>query len=167
MLAKDADAEEDPYAGGESGWPLEVWDLNAIRKPRLLWGHTSWIMCADVTSDGRHALTGSWGRLLRLWDLDTGECLQILRGHRGIVFDCAITDDARLAISGSEDMTVRLWDLEQGKLLFTFAVSSAVTACDIARDGSVAMAGEASGRVHTFVVDGRNGPPAERVQRRD
>ncbi len=58
------------------------------------------------------------------------------------------------AVSGSEDMTLRLWDLAQGKLLFTFAASSAVTACDIARDGSVAIAAEVSGRVHTFVVGG-------------
>ena len=77
-----------------------------------------------------------------------------MRGHRGIVFACAITDDARFAISGSEDMTVRLWDLKQGKLLFTFAASSAVNACDIARNGSVAMAAEISGRVHTFAVEG-------------
>jgi WD40 repeat protein len=79
--------------------------------------------------------------------------LHVLRGHCGIVFDCAITDDARFAISGSEDMTVRLWDLKDGKLLFTFAASSAVTACDIARNGSVAMAAEISGRVHTFSVE--------------
>lgn len=51
-------------------------------------------------------------------------------------------------------MTVRLWDLVRGKLLFTFAASSAVTACDIARDGSVAIAAEVSGRVHLFSVDG-------------
>lgn len=80
--------------------------------------------------------------------------LHILRGHRGIVSSCALTNDARLAVSGSEDMTLRLWDLAQGKLLFTFAASSAVTACDIARDGSVAIAAEVSGRVHTFVVGG-------------
>jgi WD40 repeat protein len=81
-----------------------------------------------------------------------GVCLHILRGHRGRVFDCAITDDSRLAISSSEDMTVRLWDLERGNLLFTFAASSAVRACDISRDGSIAMAAEISGRVHTFSV---------------
>jgi hypothetical protein len=49
-------------------------------------------------------------------------------------------------------MTVRLWDLVAGKLLFTVATSSAVTACDIARDGSAVIAGESSGRVHTFFV---------------
>jgi hypothetical protein len=44
------------------------------------------------------------------------------------------------------------WDLTKGELLFIFAASSAVTACDISREGSVAVAAEISGRVHTFVV---------------
>jgi hypothetical protein len=154
--AKYADMEETPYEGtGVSrDYPLQLWDLENVREHRLLHGHTMPIICADMTADGTRALTGSWGRLLRLWDLDVGVCLQILRGHRGIVFDCALTEDARLAISGSEDMTVRLWDLVRGKLLFTFATSSAVIECDIARDGSVAIAAEISGRVHTFSVDG-------------
>ena len=153
-LAKGSDIEEEPYDGGDHGFALELWDLANVRKPRLLRGHMSPISCADMTADGKHALTGSEGRLLRFWDLDAGACLQVLRGHRGIVFDCAITDDARFAISGSEDMTVRLWDLKKGILLFTFAVSSGVAACDIARSGSLAMAAEISGRVHTFMVEG-------------
>ena len=153
-LLKGADMEEAPYSGGDDGAALELWNLNNLRKPRLLRGHMSSITCADMTVDGKRALSGSRGRLLRFWDLDAGECLQVLRGHRGIVFACAITDDARFAISGSEDMTARLWDLKQGKLLFTFAASSAVNACDIARNGSVAMAAEISGRVHTFAVEG-------------
>jgi WD40 repeat protein len=137
-------------------YPLQLWNLQNLRQPRLLRGHTMPITCATMTEDGTRALTGSWGRLLRLWDLETGVCLQTLHGHRGIVIDCALTEDAQLAISGSEDMTVRLWDLTKGKLLFTFANSSAVTSCDIARDGSVAIAAEVSGRVHLLSVVGRS-----------
>ena len=123
--AKGSDEEEGPYDPRYpySAYPLQLWDFEHIREPRPLNGHTSPIMCADMTGDGKWALTGSRGRMLRLWDLDSGVCLQILRGHRGIVYGCALSEDARLAVSGSEDMTVRLWDLVQGKLLFTFAVS--------------------------------------------
>lgn len=153
-MAKFADMEEAPYDPAGADYPLKLWDFSNIRKPRLLRGHTMPVTCTDMTGDGTRALSGSCGRLLRLWDLDTGTCLQILRGHRGMVLACALSEDARLAVSGSEDMTVRLWDLVQGKLLFTFAASSAVTACDIARGGSVAIAAEASGRVHLFSVDG-------------
>jgi WD40 repeat protein len=155
-LAKFSDMEETPYDPADIGrdYPLQVWNLENTRELRRLHGHTMAISCVDMTADGTRALTGSHGRLLRLWNLDTGACLHVLRGHRGIVFACAISDDARMAVSGSEDMTVRLWDLVQGKLLFTFAASSAVTACDIARDGTVAIAAEVSGRVHTFAVDG-------------
>jgi WD40 repeat protein len=145
---KYADAEE-PQRGRDH--PLQLWELGRdVLEPRLLRGHTMPIMCADMNAAGTRALTGSWGRLLRLWDLDAGVCLHVLRGHCGIVMCCALTDDARLAVSGSEDMTVRLWDLSAGKLLFTFSASSAVTACDIARDGSVVIAAEVSGRVHVL-----------------
>lgn len=151
--AKFADVEEPAYVPDQrQGYPLSLWNLNDVSEPRVLHGHTSMIMCADITTDGKHALTGSWGRVLRLWDLDAGACVNELRGHRGIVVGCAITDDATLAVSGSEDMTVRLWDLVQGRLLFTFATASGVLSCDIARDGSVAIAGEVSGRVHVFHV---------------
>jgi WD40 repeat protein len=154
--AKFSDMEETPYdpTGPAGGYPLQLWDLENIREPRALHGHTMPITCADMTSDGTRALTGSWGRVMRLWDLDAGTCLKIMCGHRGIVFACALTADARLAVSGSEDMTVRFWDLAQGRMLFTFAASSAVTECDIARDGSVVIAAEVSGRVHTFSVEG-------------
>ncbi|MCL7939987.1 NB-ARC domain-containing protein [Halomonas sp. ATCH28] len=159
-LAKFTDMEETTSDSADVGgdYPLHLWDLEKIREPRFLRGHRMPITCADMTVDGTRALTGSWGRLLRLWDLDAGVCLKILRGHRGIVFDCSLTEDAQLAVSGSEDMTVRLWELAQGKLLFTFATSSAVISCDIARDGSVAIAAEVSGRVHTFSVDGLTRP---------
>jgi WD40 repeat protein len=153
-LEKYSEMEEAPYDPAGADYPLRLWDLKNIRKPRLLRGHTMPVTCADMTGDGTRALSGSWGRLLRLWGLDTGACLKILRGHRGMVLACALSEDAGLAVSGSEDMTVRLWDLVQGKLLFTFAASSAVTGCDIARDGSVAIAAEVSGRVHVFSVDG-------------
>jgi len=157
-LAKFGDMEEAPYdpSGAGGDYPLQVWNLKGTPGFRLLHGHTMAISCADITAEGTRAISGSHGRLLRLWNLDTGVCLHVLRGHRGIVFACALSEDARLAISGSEDMTVRLWDLIQGKLLFTFAASSAVTSCDIARDGSVAIAAEVSGRVHTFSVAGNS-----------
>jgi WD40 repeat protein len=151
--AKSPDREEMPYnPNGRADYPLSLWSLGNLKERRLLHGHTTPIMCVDMTRDGKQALTGSTGRLLRLWDLDEGVCLQILPGHRGIVFDCALSEDARFAVSGSEDMTVRLWDLVQGRLLFTFTASSAVTSCDISRDGSVAIAAESSGRIHTFAL---------------
>lgn len=153
ISGKGSDMEEMPYdQNGRADYPLSVWSLGNLKERRLLHGHTMPIMCVDMTRDGKRALTGSTGRLLRLWDLDVGVCLQILRGHRGIVFGCALSEDGRFAVSGSEDMTVRLWDLVQGKLLFTFAASSAVTSCDISRDGSVAIAAESSGRIHTFAL---------------
>jgi WD40 repeat protein len=154
-MVKTADREE-PQASLDPAWdaPLAVWELETHRKTASLRGHTMPVTCADLTGDGALALTGSAGRVLRLWDLDAGRCLRVLKGHRGLVFSCGLTDDGRLAVSGSEDMTLRLWDLREGKLLFIFSAASAVTACDISRDGATVVAAEASGRVHVFFVEG-------------
>jgi WD40 repeat protein len=159
LPGKGPDMEES-IASDESRGPgrIWIWDLHDLRAVRQVNGSAGWVTCISITSDGRYAVSGSQGRLLRLWDLDTGNCVRTLRGHRGIVFGCAVTDDARYAVSGSEDMTVRLWDLQAGTLLFTFATGSAVHSCDIASNGSVAIAGEASGRVHLFAVRGLYGP---------
>jgi hypothetical protein len=75
-LEKYSEMEEAPYDPAGADYPLRLWDLKNIRKPRLLRGHTMPVTCADMTG------------------------------------------------------------------------------CDIARDGSVAIAAEASGRVHVFSVDG-------------
>ncbi len=45
---KFADMEETPYdrAGVDDDYPLQLWDFENIREPRLLRGHTMPITCA-------------------------------------------------------------------------------------------------------------------------
>ncbi len=158
LNAKIGDRQESGCGGDGDGHPLHLWDLNDPRNPILLHGHTEPVDCLAITPDGKYALSGSRGRVLRFWDLDGRKHLHRLAGHAGEVFCCALSESGRLAVSGSEDMTLRLWDLRKGALLFTFATSSAVTACDIARDGSAVIAAETSGRVHLFRVENLPAP---------
>jgi WD40 repeat protein len=152
LPGKGADRAEPVDLDADEPSRVWVWDLDDLSSPRRVVDPTGWPTSLAITGDGRHALTGSQGRMLRLWDLDSGTCVRTMPGHRGMVHSCGISDDARLGVSGSEDMTVRLWDLEAGVLLFTFATASAVSSCDISSDGRVAIAGEESGRVHVFAV---------------
>jgi WD repeat-containing protein 61 len=74
-----------------------------------LTGHTSWVLSADVSPDGRLALSGSADKTIKIWDLsaraavstiaDTGEVWAVAwRPRVGGVF-----------VSGGEDGVVRWW----------------------------------------------------------
>ena len=84
---------------------------------------------------------------VRVWDLAGPAAPRKLTGHVGAVQAVAVSADGRTAVSGGDE-TVRVWDLdsalEQGRWiadadLLAVAVSTAV-----------AIAGDASGRVHAL-----------------
>jgi WD40 repeat protein len=87
-----------------------------LAKLRLeLEGHTDSVTAAEVTPDGRRALSASEDRTLRIWDLENGQTLRTLEGHTRRVNFVGVTVDGRRAVSASADQTLRLWDLENGK----------------------------------------------------
>ncbi len=114
---------------------------------------------------------------VRLWDLDSGAVVRDIAAadrslaHGGHVdtFRCvALGDDGRLGAAGGDDRTLRLWDLASGEELAAFTGESTVTACAVSADGTVLVAGEASGRVHLLrlagpQVAGRSPLPREAV----
>jgi WD40 repeat protein/serine/threonine protein kinase len=82
-------------------------------------GHTAWVHCVALTSDGRFAVSGSWDCTLRVWDLQLGQSVRTLEGHRGWVNAVAITPDDSRAISAASDCTLRVWDLSTGESVQT------------------------------------------------
>jgi len=65
-----------------------------------------------LSSDGRHALSGSDDRTVKLWDVATGRCLRTFEGHTGRVNCVALSADCRYALSGSSDCTIKVWALD-------------------------------------------------------
>ena len=87
---------------------------------RTLRGHTSMVLDAAVTPDGRRVVSASGDNTLIVWALETGEAKQILTGHNGYVTSVVVTPDGHRVISGSLDATVRVWDFEDGREVFVF-----------------------------------------------
>ena len=55
---------------GSDDHTARVWDLtNSGSSPRVLSGHTNWVLSVALTADGKWALTGSRDNTARLWDL--------------------------------------------------------------------------------------------------
>jgi WD40 repeat protein len=103
---------------------VQVWDLESGGLcSHVLEGHSGFIRCVDVSSDGCRVLSGSGSirdPTVRLWDVESDRCLRIMEGHSDGIYDVALDPSQRRALSGSRDTTVRLWDVESGKSLRVF-----------------------------------------------
>ncbi|HJQ70066.1 MAG TPA: TIR domain-containing protein [Blastocatellia bacterium] len=112
------------------------------------------IFAYAFSSDGKRALTGSFGTAVRLWDVETGRCLQVLEGHRDSVYSVALSGDQRLALSGSVDGTVRLWDVETGRCLQVLeGHTNIVNSVVLSRDERLVLSGSDDGTVRLWDVE--------------
>ena len=118
-----------------------------LAKLRLeLEGHTDSVTAAEVTPDGRRALSASEDRTLRIWDLENGQTLRTLEGHTRRVNFVGVTVDGRRAVSASSDQTLRLWDLENGKDIFTS--DGRISSCAVLPDGRTIVAADEASQMH-------------------
>jgi WD40 repeat protein len=90
---------------------VRLWDVEREKELRRFRGHTSWVVAAAFSPDGRQALTASHDQTMRLWDVETGNELCRFEGHTGPVIHAVFSPDGRRVLSGGEDATVRLWDI--------------------------------------------------------
>ena len=101
---------------------LLIWKLTGDEKnygvpQKLLKGHGHFISDVVLSSDGLHAITGSWDKTLRLWDLQKGVTTRRFEAHTKDVLSVAFSADNRQIVSGSRDKTIKLWNtLAQCKL---------------------------------------------------
>ena len=79
---------------------------------RLLYtlsGHGSLVNVIAISSDGKHAVSGSEDGKLQVWDLKTREAASPRTHHEKSVTAIAITPDNKQVISGSADGTLKVW----------------------------------------------------------
>jgi WD40 repeat protein len=113
------------------------------------------VRAVALSSDGRHALSGSDDGTLIWWDLERGLPLKTLAGHQGWVRAVALSSDGRHALSGSRDATVRLWDLASGQCRACLPCPHVVSALALAPDNRTVAAGLGDGRVLFFHIEER------------
>jgi len=90
---------------------LRIWDLAKGKCVAELFGHRTSVYGADVTPDGRTAISGSYDGQVIVWDVEDRVLLRTLDGHKSAVRGLSITPDGSRAITGSYDRTIRVWDL--------------------------------------------------------
>lgn len=99
-------------------------------------GHTSSVLCADFSPDGKLLVTGSDDRTIKLWEKSSGKEVRTFSGHASSVLDVKYSPLGDYFASASQDRTIKLWDPMTGKLLQTLEKhESAVSSIDISADG--------------------------------
>jgi WD40 repeat protein len=89
---------------------IKVWDARTGVDVWTLRGHTTRIVHATFSPDGKRLASAGKDANVRLWDLQTGQEILTLREHRGVVYTVAFSPDGNRLISASTDGTVRIWD---------------------------------------------------------
>lgn len=78
--------------------------------------HGGQVWTAELSTDGRHALTSA-GNDVYVWDLQHPSEPRVLRGHTGAVWRATYSPDGRKILSASWDQTARIWPVEGGEPL--------------------------------------------------
>jgi WD40 repeat protein len=102
--------------GWKSNDPIaHVWDVETGKLLTQFRGHSQAVCSAAWSGDGKHILTGAYGRKLFLWDAQTGKSLMVVANTIDLINNVALTPDARRAVSCGPRRTIRIWDLKTGK----------------------------------------------------
>jgi WD40 repeat protein len=118
---------------------------------RTLTGHTSLVLDAAVTPDGRRVVSASADNTLIVWQLTSGEAERVLRGHERYVTSVVVTPDGSRVISGSLDDTIRVWDLESGREVFVLrGHKDKIEALAVAPDSKRAISASADGTLKVW-----------------
>ncbi len=95
-------------AGGKS---IKLWDRNGEHIGNFT-GHATTIWNADISADGKHAVSSAFNKTFLLWDVYNGEIAAYMRGHDDVTLTVCISPDNRYIASGSNDLTIKIWNLE-------------------------------------------------------
>jgi WD40 repeat protein/tRNA A-37 threonylcarbamoyl transferase component Bud32 len=135
---------------------LRLFDVASGALIRKFEGHTSWVLCGEVSPDGTRVASGSNDQTVRLWDLATGRELLPRKGPATKVLALAVAPDGRRALSEGFDGSVTLWDTAAGSEEWSFPYEAS---------GTHALGLSSSGEALVGALDGLSVRDASGVER--
>jgi WD40 repeat protein len=95
---------------------IKLWD----REGNYLFdwkGHATTIWNAEISTDGKWAVSSAMNKTFLLWDVYNSVILERMRGHQDVCMSVSISPDNKMIASGSKDHSIRIWDLESRQLI--------------------------------------------------
>ncbi|MBF0607928.1 MAG: serine/threonine protein kinase [Magnetococcales bacterium] len=161
-------------SAGSDDKTVRVWDIEEGKCLTTLYGHTDWVTCVCVSSDGRFAVSGSNDKTLRLWDIGysvdstTGRCVRVIsdsardgssEGNDPAkrITAVAVTPDSKYILAGFNDGALLLFSLVSGlKLRHYDGHRGRITSVAITPDGLYAVSGSTDTTVSLYnIVTGK------------
>ncbi len=89
---------------------IKLWDLTG--KHLANWNaHATTIWNADISSDGKYAVSSAFNKTFLLWDVYNSVLLKRMKGHEDVTMSVSISPDNRWIASGSNDLKIKIWDM--------------------------------------------------------
>ena len=125
---------------------------------RAAWSSRTWstdkVRVADLSADGRIAVTGGFDGRIRVWDVDSSSCLQVLGRPGGMVESVCLSADGRWVLSSTHrDKSVRLWEVDTGRCRHARPGDADARSVRFSADGRRAVVGQADGRIRLWDLE--------------
>jgi WD40 repeat protein len=148
--ASEADAEFDCVCfdvhgsrilTGMSDGTVRVWDVETGAERNLFRGHSSWVKCLAVSSNGHLAASGGHDAEIHIWSLESSAEVTCLKDSGGRVLHLAFSPDGHQLLSGSMrdvgDWDIRVWDMHSQRPLATTRVKGDIRTLSYASSSEV------------------------------
>jgi WD40 repeat protein/tRNA A-37 threonylcarbamoyl transferase component Bud32 len=136
-----------------------VWSVEQGSPPRVLAGHSNWVMQVEFNFDGTLLLTASDDKTARLWSTITGQEVGILAGHTGQLNSAIFSPDGTWILTTSDDKTARLWTVSPIQCVRTNAYAETIVHAAFSPNGRWAATGGADGVVQLWPLKHTAAPP--------
>ncbi|MEO0397455.1 MAG: CHAT domain-containing protein [Cyanobacteria bacterium P01_A01_bin.137] len=116
-LPVNPDPDRACFATGAAHGKVSLWNTQTGAWIRTIPAHSSSVLAATFSPDGKFLATGSHSSTIKLWDLDKpGDQPLYSRSnaHLSQVLSLAISAEHQTLISSGADRTIKLWDLNTG-----------------------------------------------------
>jgi WD40 repeat protein len=128
-------------------------------EPRVLRGHTSEVVSASFSPDGRHVVSASRDGTARIWAVDSAGDPVVLKGHTSEVVSAAFSPDGRHVVTASRDGTARVWAADgEGEPVVLKGHAKEVVSASFSPDSGRVVTASYDGTARIWAADGTGDP---------